>query len=86
MAYGYSQAMADLIRDKHENDPDDTLFALLIICLDNGIVPSELAQSLGVSKQTVYDWIAERYSPRPDARQAITDLLKAYKKTYRKKG
>lgn len=86
MAYGYSNTMAKQIEEKHRQNPDDPLFALLAICVQQNIVPSTVAAKLGVSKQTIYDWIGGKYSPRPDTFDEIKTQLKQARKQYGKKG
>lgn len=85
MAYGYSNTMATNIREKHDSNPDDPLYALGAICVDHEIVPSVIAEKLGVSKQTVYDWLAGKYSPKADKLADIKALLKTYQKQFKSK-
>lgn len=84
MAYGYSNVMAKKIMEKHKADPSDPVFELLSIYVGKNLPPSHLADALGVSKQTVYDWIAQRYAPKPDKIDAIKKLIKVHRKS--KKG
>lgn len=81
MPYGYSQTMAALIKERHEDDPSDVLFAVCALCVDRGITPSAIASRVGVSKQAVYMWLQQNTSPSP----AALDELKKYLKELNKK-
>lgn len=57
MSYGFSYSMAQRIEERHKSDPNDLLFSVLALCVKKNIVPSQIANHLGVSKQHVYNWI-----------------------------
>jgi transposase len=80
MSYGYSNAMATLIKERHNEDPSNVLYAVAAICVERNIVPSEVAARLNVSKQTIYDYLQQKYSPKPDTLEALKAYLKELKK------
>jgi len=84
MSYGYSNTMAQRIKERHEEDPDDPFFAMLDLCVARNVMLSEVAEKLGVSKQAVYDWIQQKYAVNPDVLdniKALTKELKSKKQT-----
>lgn len=86
MPYGYSNNMAVQIAEKHAQEPTDPLFAMSAICVRHNILPSMIANKLGVSKQTIYDWLSGKYAPRPDKEVDIKKYLKELRKKYPEKG
>lgn len=80
MSYSYSHQLATHIKKRHEEDPEDLLFAVAALCVERDIVPSQIAERVGVSKQAVYDWLQHKYSPKP----GVVAELKAYHKELKK--
>lgn len=84
MSYGYSNKMAVLIEDRHEAEPDNILYAVLLLCVAKNIVPSEVAQRIGVTKQAVYDWIQGKYAVNPVYEVELKKFLKELRKQPKK--
>lgn len=84
MSYSYSHQVATLINNKHEEDPGDPIFTLGAICVARNIVPSVIGKRLKVSKQTVYDWFSQKYSPRPDTLDEINKYIKELQRKTKK--
>lgn len=76
MAFGFSYPMAVLIQERHHSDPDDVFYAVLAICVERNITPSEISGHIGVSKTAVYDWINGKYAVSDAAKEALRKYLK----------
>lgn len=81
MSYGYSNSLAVHIKEQAKADPSNPLFALASICVDRNIVPSEIAARISVSKQTIYDYLQLKYSPKPEVLKEINQYLKVLRKS-----
>jgi hypothetical protein len=74
MSYGYSARIVRL--NKHANKSRlGVLLGRLCIALD--IPASEVANILGVSKQTVYNWFVGTHDPK-DKVEAVTLYIKKH--------
>lgn len=85
MSYSYSHQLATHIKESHDKDPTNVLFAVASLCVDRDIVPAEIATRVGVSKQAVYDWLQLKYAPKPEAVLALAKYLKELKATKKSK-
>lgn len=72
MAYGYSVHLVKLVKQA-----DEQLLGVRLgrACIDKGIAVAEVAERLGVSRQTVYNWFSGDTSPHPDSIAAVKLLL-----------
>ena len=73
MSNGYSH---NTVRSIEQADSGLVGVALGQVCVRRNIPVAEVAQLLGVSRQTVYSWFAGRHSPRGDVLyrlKALTD-------------
>jgi transcriptional regulator with XRE-family HTH domain len=76
MSYGYSQRLVDSIR---QGDPDSVGVALGRACIKLDIPVQQIAEQLGVSRTTVYNWFIGLTAPSPKHHAAINKLLKRLK-------
>jgi transposase len=60
MSYGYSQSLVDANK---KADIKSLGVALGRLCIKHGVPVSEVAQELGVSRATVYNWFWGTTSP-----------------------
>lgn len=69
---GYTQRIVAEI-----NKADPTLVGVVLgkLCLAKGYSVIEVAEVLGVSRQTVYNWMIGRNKPRPRYEQKLRDLI-----------
>jgi hypothetical protein len=74
MSYGYSARIVRLNKQASKSRLG-VLLGRLCIALD--IPASEVANILGVSKQTVYNWFAGTHDPK-DKVEAVTSYIKKH--------
>ena len=48
-------------------------------CIKLGVSVAKVAATLGVSRQTVYNWFIGAYDPKPELTDDIKDLIKTLK-------
>jgi predicted transcriptional regulator len=73
MSYGYSQRLVEA------NSNADTKSLGVYLgnrCIRLGIPVSEVADTLGVSRATVYNWFWGEVNPRPEHNDKITEFLR----------
>ena len=79
MSYGFSYSMARRIEERHKAEPNNLLFSTMALCLKKNIVPSQIADHLGVSKQHVYNWINGKYAVSDEDAAALKQFQKDLK-------
>lgn len=72
MSLGYS---AHTILLNKKADVNRLGVALGRTAIKKGVSVADIAQSLGVSRQTVYNWFVGAYDPKADQTTSITKLL-----------
>jgi hypothetical protein len=77
MAYGYSQSLATTLL---EADSEHIGVTLGKQCVKVGIPVAEVANSLGVSRATVYNWFWGLNTPHPKYEKPIRDFIRANRK------
>jgi len=83
MSFGYSQRTARSILDA---DPRGSLgVALGQFCVRKDIPISAVAETLGVSRMTVYNWALGRTSPSSEYAEKITKWMRNYRARLKKK-
>ena len=73
MSYGYSARIVKL------NDVADGTrlgVALGRVCIALDIPVSNIAEAIGVSKQTIYNWFIGAYEPHASCRGTVEDILR----------
>jgi hypothetical protein len=76
MSYGYSQRLIEAI---HSADPKLLNVALGRLCLKLDIPVNDVAQDLGVSRATVYNWFWGISKPDPKRSVRISEYIYALK-------
>ena len=77
MSYGYSQRLIEAI---HSADPKSLSATLGRLCLKFDIPVHDVAQSLGVSRATVYNWFWGVSQPDSKRSARIAKLIPSLKK------
>lgn len=72
MTYGYS---VRLLKQNAEADDANAGVRLGRVCIEKGISVTEAAVSLGVSRQTVYNWFSGLHEPLPSVADAIEEYI-----------
>lgn len=85
MAFGYSIEFVNRVNALLAADPDNPVFQLGKLCIDNNIMLAAVAGDLGMSKQGVYKWFSQEAAPRPDTLAKIDALVKKLQKQQAKK-
>lgn len=75
MSYGYS---ARVIQQNEDADQDLLGVQLGALCVLHDVPVSQVAEKLGVSRQTTYNWFMGANSPRGDAEKAVLRLIGIY--------
>jgi hypothetical protein len=75
MSYGYSQRIANLNR---QADASSLGVALGRACINTHSPVTDIANRLGVSRTTVYNWFTGASTPHPKYHAAINKLLKRF--------
>ena len=78
MSYGYSQRLIEAI---HSADPKSLSVALGRLCLKLDIPVNDVAQTLGVSRATVYNWFWGTSKPDPKRSVRIVEYICKLKKS-----
>jgi hypothetical protein len=78
MSYGYSQRLIEAI---HSADPKSLSVALGRLCLKLDIPVNDVAQALGVSRATVYNWFWGTSKPDPKRSVRIVEYICKLKKS-----
>ena len=78
MSYGYSQRLIEAI---HSADPESLSVALGRLCLKLDIPVNDVAQALGVSRATVYNWFWGTSKPDPKRSVRIVEYICKLKKS-----
>lgn len=78
MSYGYSQRLIEAI---HSADPKLLSVALGRLCLKFDIPVNDVAQALGVSRATVYNWFWGISKPDPKRSVRIAEYISKLKKS-----
>lgn len=74
---GYSYTIVKAIAAADQTLPG---VRLAQVCVSHNISVASAAQTLGVSRQTVYSWFTGRFKPRQNEVNHIEDLISGYKK------
>jgi DNA-binding phage protein len=76
MAYGYSLRLIELNREA-----DSSLLGVRLgkVCIRRNIPVSSVAEQLGVSRQTVYNWFVGVNNPQSRLALTVETLLKSIK-------
>lgn len=77
MTYGYS---AKTIKQNKEADGSRLGVALGKASITLGISVADVAATLKVSRQTVYNWFIGAYEPNESCVKSVTSLLKSFTK------
>jgi len=77
MSYGYSQRLVEANR---EADAKSLGVALGRLCIEFGISVSDVADRLGVSRATVYNWFWGASVPDRTRSERIAKLMQTLKK------
>jgi transcriptional regulator with XRE-family HTH domain len=72
MSYGYSQR---LVEANNTADPKSRGVYLGSRCIKLGISVSEVAEAIGVSRATVYNWFTGKATPRAHQQEKIRKAL-----------
>jgi len=72
MTYGYSQS---LVRANKNASIKSLGVALGRACIRANISVSQIAQDLGVSRMTIYNWFKGDREPHPSYAQTIADYI-----------
>jgi len=87
MAFGYSSEFVNRVNALLAREPDNAVFQLGKLCIDNNIMLAHVASDLGMSKQGVYKWFSQGVAPRPDTLEKIEQLtIKLQKKQAKRTG
>lgn len=70
---GYSIDLVELVKDM---DPRRIGVQLALACIEHRIPVQVIAERLGVSRFTVYNWFQGIHEPRGRIHNAIMDILK----------
>ena len=76
MPFGYSHDFVVDITSKYKSDPKNPVYRLGYLAVKHGIMLSEVADRLGVSKQAVYKWFEGAYQPKEKMLTSIKALNK----------
>ena len=57
------QKIDSLLNDKDKLDLSETLFEFFVLIKDNGLQINSVAEELGLTKKTIYNWIEHRSFP-----------------------
>jgi hypothetical protein len=79
MPSGHAHQTVELVRKGHKSSPTDPVFTLLHIAVTHDIPFATIADDLGVTKQSIYNWIYGAYSPRDAMTVKIKALVKRLK-------
>jgi transposase len=77
MSYGYSQSLVTTLLDA---DSEHLGITLGKHCVKLGIPVAEVADSLGVSRATVYNWFWGLNTPLAKHKKPIRDFIRANRK------
>lgn len=72
MSYGYS---ARIVAKNNYHDESSLGIKLGRVCIALDIPVSKVAETLGVSKQTIYNWFVGAYEPQASCKAAVEALL-----------
>lgn len=75
MSYGYSQRLVD--RNK-EADTKSLGVALGRVCIKKNVPVTSVAEALGVTRATIYNWFSGLCRPNAKYYAAIQKLMKRY--------
>lgn len=72
MSYGYSQRVVEANR----RAPKNLLgVALGRLCIDRNVPVAEVAEAIGVSRETVYNWFCGIHEPHPDLQETVNKAI-----------
>lgn len=72
MSYGYSQRVVEA----NKRAPRNLLgVALGRLCIDRNVPVAEVAETIGVSRETVYNWFCGIYEPHPDLQETVNETI-----------
>jgi AcrR family transcriptional regulator len=77
MTYGYSQSLAEANK---KADAKSLGVALGRFCIVRGIPATGVAEALGVSRTTVYNWFVGEFAPSPSHSEQIERFMARHKK------
>lgn len=82
MPYGFSYSFVQEVYERAQTTPkgQDVVLDLCLECIKQNIMLSDAAEQIGVSKQTIYNWMKGAYKPRDDATASIKQYLQRIKK------
>lgn len=66
MTTGFSFGLAKTILENAKNNPDNKMLKLGSLCIETDTPLSAVAEYFGVSRQSVYGWMAGSFEPRQD--------------------
>ena len=72
MSYGYS---ARLIKFNKQADETRLGVTLGRVCIALDIPVSTIAQDIGISRQTIYNWFMGLHDPHPKCREQIVEII-----------
>jgi hypothetical protein len=77
MTYGYSQSLAEANKKANVKSLG---VALGRFCIVRGIPATKVAEALGVSRTTVYNWFLGEFTPSPNHSEQIERFMARHKK------
>ncbi len=77
MSYGYSARIIGLNAKANQERLGVTLGR---VCIALDIPVSNIAEAIGVSKQTIYNWFMGAYEPHASCKAAVDALIQALDK------
>jgi transcriptional regulator with XRE-family HTH domain len=72
MSYGYSQRIVAA-----NKTADSTLLGVTLgkLCIEQDIPVVDIAEAMGVSRQTVYNWFCGLHAPQAAQVESVKDLI-----------
>lgn len=77
MSYGYSQRIVAA-----NSQADSTLLGVTLgkLCIEQDIPVVDIAEAMGVSRQTIYNWFCGIHGPRVSQVESVKKFIAQYSK------
>lgn len=82
MSYGYSLRFASRIKKAYAKDKGNKVLELGMLCVKHDVTASEVAERLGVSRQTFYYWMKTEFKPTPETMEKVEEVIGLLKDAY----